>query len=595
MRIKNSDSMAPGYGTLFRWVIRSVLWCGMLTVVSCSSDKTSCDCDSTDSAAVCTDADSDTDGDSDSDTDGDNDADSDGDSESDTDGESDSNTGMPEDSDSDSASEADPNDTDGIAGAPFLFSPRLDGFSVSVVMDKGDPRQLVLQVREEMDTEWSAPLSPDLVGGITETADAAHWDVRGLNASTLYRYRLMRVADSEDDTDSLTSDSGATVPVETDSDSASDTEPNTVSDSATETSDTNGNDTYSETETASDAEGTDTNDIEKSVHLFEDTVVTSPNKGESFSVALLTDTHIGADLSYTNQGYPDVLETIGSQISILQPDFMINLGDMLDFHQFGFNDPPPNGAVTRSAYMNYRKLLGPAPGHVPHFPVIGNWEGENGNFTDMEIEWSREARRLYMPGPGPDTYPEGGSEEGDYYAFTWGDALFLVLNVQTYTPTAHLLSSGGEGTADDWTLGQAQMEWLENTLKNATSTWRFICIHHTVGGQAGTVADSNYGRGGGQAAYVGEQARVHQLMMDYGVQIFFYGHDHVFTDMVVDNIHYTLPGNAGARWMFYAGETGYEQYWPEWGWTRMDVSPNNVRVQFIQLDGRVLHEYSLQK
>jgi len=32
------------------------------------------------------------------------------------------------------------------------------------------------------------------------------------------------------------------------------------------------------------------------------------------------------------------------------------------------------------------------------------------------------------------------------------------------------------------------------------------------------------------------------------VQIFFYAHDHVFTDMVVDGIHYTLPGSAGAPW-----------------------------------------------
>jgi hypothetical protein len=47
---------------------------------------------------------------------------------------------------------------------------------------------------------------------------------------------------------------------------------------------------------------------------------------------------------------------------------------------------------------------------------------------------------------------------------------------------------------------------------------------------------------------------VHQLMQDHGVQIFFYGHDHTFTDMVVDGIHYTMPGSAGAVWMFTAAD-----------------------------------------
>src|SRR4029079_10112523 len=98
---------------------------------------------------------------------------------------------------------------------------------------------------------------------------------------------------------------------------------------------------------------------------------------------------------------------------------------------------------------------------------------------------------------------------------------------------------------DDWTLGQAQLDWLRQTLASSRSKWKFLLIHHPGGGNAGDEANSAYGRGGGRAALVGEQAIVHQMMRDYGVQIFFYGHDHVFTDMVVDGIHYWLPGSAG--------------------------------------------------
>ena len=326
--------------------------------------------------------------------------------------------------------------------------------------------------------------------------------------------------------------------------------------------------------------------------LYAGTVVTQRPAGQPFTFALVTDSHIGANLSYSNQGDPDTLAAVSAEVDAAAPDFLIHLGDMLDFHEFGFNAPPPTSSITRAAYFNYRTLLGDTLGHAAHFATIGNWEGENGSYTSNEIARSMQARWLYVPGPGPTTYPEGGSPNQDYYAFTWGDALFIVLNVMSYTPTEHLLSTD-PGLPDDWTLGAAQIDWFANTLANATARWRFVFIHHAVGGAAGDAANSAYGRGGGQAAYVGEQARVHQLMLQYRVQIFFYGHDHVFTDMQVDGIHYTLPGSAGAPWMFSQGETGYAQSWLESGWGKVTVSPDQVHVQFIKMGGDVLYEYTL--
>jgi hypothetical protein len=329
--------------------------------------------------------------------------------------------------------------------------------------------------------------------------------------------------------------------------------------------------------------------------LHAGSVHTQRPAGEPFTFSLLTDSHIGADLSYANQGIPETLIAVAADIASDAPDFMVNLGDMLDFHQYGFNVPPPDGTITRLAYLNYRTLLSPALGHIPHFAVIGNWEGENGDYAAEEIAWSREQRLLYMPNPEPTTYPEGGSPHEDYYAFTWGDALFVVLNVMTYTPTTHLLSYD-PGVPDDWTLGEEQFAWFEETLKGATSKWRFVLIHHAVGGASPSANDAAYGRGGGQAAYVGEQALIHQLMIDHGVQVFFYGHDHVFTDMIVDGIHYSMPGNAGAPWMFTSAETGYEDdvTWVEPGHARVDVAPSGVDVQFLGVGNTLLYSYRLE-
>jgi hypothetical protein len=337
--------------------------------------------------------------------------------------------------------------------------------------------------------------------------------------------------------------------------------------------------------------------LDEELELATGRVTTQRPAGQPFTFTLVTDTHIPPrsyvplDLG-TENTHESTLLAIAPEMMAASPDFVMNLGDMLDFHMFGFNDPPPDGSWTRLAYLNYRRLYARTLGLAPHFFVIGNWDGENGCNGDMAIERSRAQRLLYAPGPTPDTYPQSGSENEDYYAFTWGDALFVVLNVMTYTSGCHYLSYD-IGVADDWTLGEDQLAWLRTTLAGATSKWRFVLIHHAVGGAAGDEANSAYGRGGGQAARVGEQAIVHDLMLEHGVQIFFYGHDHVFTDMVVDGIHYTLPGSAGAPWKFTAAETGYTTYWQDSGHARVSVTPDEVDVDFIAMGGAVLSSYSI--
>jgi predicted phosphodiesterase len=399
------------------------------------------------------------------------------------------------------------------------------------VLRAGDPAVLRLRVRDEAETAWTgvgAPTSP--------ATDVAQWAVTGLAPGRRYLYEIL-VAGS----------AGSGTP------------------------------------------------------LYAGSAVTARPPGSTFTFAALADAHIetrdsippGTTIADDGWGGDEgTLLAVSTDVAAASPDFMLHLGDMLDYHVFGFNTPPPDSSWARLAYLDYRRMYGDTLGSAPLFTVIGNWDGENGCNSATEIDRSLTERLLYAPGPAAGTYPEGGSANQDYYAFTWGDALFIVLNVMTYTPTCHLLAAY-PGLPDDWTLGAAQLAWLQTTLANATSKWRFLFIHHTVGGAAGNPDDSAYGRGGGQAAYVGEQAMVHALMLQYGVQIFFYGHDHVFTDMVVDGVHYTLPGSAGAPWKFDASLTGYTNYWPDSGYGRVTVSPSSVEVDFVAMGGQVLSSYTL--
>ncbi len=77
----------------------------------------------------------------------------------------------------------------------------------------------------------------------------------------------------------------------------------------------------------------------------------------------------------------------------------------------------------------------------------------------------------------------------DYYAWEWGDALFIVLDPYRFTPPSR-------GTTDNWnpTLGDEQYQWLKQTLETSNAKWKFVFIHQLVGGAG------KDGRGGVEAA-----------------------------------------------------------------------------------------------
>ena len=248
-------------------------------------------------------------------------------------------------------------------------------------------------------------------------------------------------------------------------------------------------------------------------------------------------------------------------------------------------------------YTALRQALGRLPSEVPLFKALGNWEGENGWHPERERGWARQARMSFIPNPGPGTYPEGGSKHGDYYGFTWGDALFLVLNVTGYTYSDHAMNSP-IGKPNDWTLGKDQTSWLYKKLSNSKAKWKFLFIHHTVGGNAGDNVNSRYGRGGGRAATIGEQVQIHNWMKQFRVQALFYGHDHVFTDIPVDGIHYICVGSAGAPWKFDRTVTGYDTYWTQSGYTWVDVRGDKTKISFLKPEtftpeDKVLHSFEI--
>lgn len=317
-------------------------------------------------------------------------------------------------------------------------------------------------------------------------------------------------------------------------------------------------------------------------------------KPEPFRFIAMTDAHVNP----ANPERSPVLRVSADTAARYEPDFVFHLGDNIQTVGSTHGGPAAQEDHPNIFYIYYRQMLGQLQGKAGQFVLNGNWEGENGWHPEPNRSWARNARMALAPAPDNATYPEGGSKNQDYYAFTWGDVLLVGLNATGYNAINHE-HTRGPGSGSDWTLGKEQYAWLEKTLAQSKATWKFLFIHHAVGGNAGDDVNTRYARGGGRAAHVGEQAKIHAMMQKYGVEVFFYAHDHVFTDMDVDGIHYICTGSVGAPWKFTTAETGYTDYIPDSGFTVVDVDNDKATVRYIRPDsadpmGKELYSVTLK-
>jgi 3',5'-cyclic AMP phosphodiesterase CpdA len=327
--------------------------------------------------------------------------------------------------------------------------------------------------------------------------------------------------------------------------------------------------------------------------LYTGTVRTLKDVGP-VTFAVISDTHIVYSPSPASAQQAVGIATLQAVTSIANNynvDFAIHMGDGTGYPSVGFNAPPTDTVMAKAAYLN---LLGcVAPISCPCFLGIGNWEGESGQFGNA-IEIAMSQRLKYFPGPFNSTYNEGGSQNSDYYAFVSGDILFVVLNSETYTTTVHT-SAGNTGTASNWTLGTDQLAWLEKTLSESPQRWKFIFAHHSDGGNGKDNTNSVYGRGGGRAVAVGEQATIQAMMLQYGVQVFFYGHDHLFTNLNENGIQYFCCSTTGSFFAFSPLVGGYESgtYQAVGGWLLVNVDNNVLTVSAIEGDNRAqIYKYT---
>ena len=183
----------------------------------------------------------------------------------------------------------------------------------------------------------------------------------------------------------------------------------------------------------------------------------------------------------------------------------------------------------------------------------------------------------------------------DYYAWEWGDGLFVVLDPFWY-------ASPRRGRDDNWarTLGSEQYEWLKQTLERSKARYKFVFIHHLVGGfdkqgRGGVEAAPFYewggknadGSDGFKARRPGWDMPIHDLLVRHKVTAVFHGHDHFYARQKLDGVVYQLvpqPGFAGSDRIRGAEVYGYKQgdMLGGSGHLRVTVAPESVTVDYIR-------------
>lgn len=359
--------------------------------------------------------------------------------------------------------------------------------------------------------------------------------------------------------------------------------------------------------------------------------------GTTFTFAVQADSHLEGILRKNDSAAVDLYRRTLGNVAEDRPDFHIALGDTFHCEHYNGRDVIDyQEAVER--HLAQRPFLDLVCHSAPFFFVVGNHEGEQGwrldGTPDNVAVWASNARKLVYPLPAPDDFYTGSTDDVEfvgpresYYAWQWGDALFVVLDPYWYTVSKpHDRPDGIPGSGDnwDWTLGQEQYDWLCQTLEESPATFKFVFSHQVTGGV------NTYGRGGIEAAshalgrcgsfewggedldgnYVFDVMRpgwsnpIHQVMVDNGVTIFFHGHDHVFVKQELDGIVYQeCPRPARPAYddgyyeegLYIDGDKVNNS-----GHLRVAVSPSQVTVDYIRAylpgdgpNGEIAYSYTI--
>jgi Calcineurin-like phosphoesterase len=332
---------------------------------------------------------------------------------------------------------------------------------------------------------------------------------------------------------------------------------------------------------------------------------TARTPGSSFTFTMTADAHLDEHTSAVV--YQQTLANIRADA----PDFHIDLGNLFMTDKHATRDEAWRQYVAQRYYLNHLKS--------PLFLALGVHDGEASRYDDGSpnslAAQSNAARKKYFPNPEPDAFYSGNAtrhaQSGlleNYYAWTWGDALFVVLDPYRYS----LRSGGRNSDGWSWSLGRGQYDWLARTLATSKAKYKFIFIHNLLAGDQasrGGVEIAGFNEWGGKNLdgtegfaqhRPGWPMPVNQLLLKNHVTAVFRAHDNFYARQELDGIPYIMipqPSFAGDDRIRDLENYGYKQgvFLGNSGHVRVTVSPAGVKAEYVKAApaGTIADNYQL--
>lgn len=319
-------------------------------------------------------------------------------------------------------------------------------------------------------------------------------------------------------------------------------------------------------------------------------------KGNTFTFTVEADEHL-----YDKKGVRNMYQVTLNNQAKDKPDFMLSLGDIFgdDHNPFTITSPELD-----ALHADYRPFLGSICHSVPFYVCLGNHEGENDFYLTKTppnnlTVWATQWRKYYYPNPYPNSFYSGNTDveqygignPENYYAWTWGDALFVVLDVYR-----DQCDTSDKPQGWNWSLGLPQYNWLKTTLETSTAKYKFVFAHHIRGQGRGGITNAQLYEWGGRNKLNGPNTfatnrpgwakPIHNLFIDNKVNIFFQGHDHVFAHETLDSVTYqAVPMAADSTYeigMLANADSYVSDTVDGTGHIRVTVSPENIKVDYVK-------------
>jgi hypothetical protein len=324
--------------------------------------------------------------------------------------------------------------------------------------------------------------------------------------------------------------------------------------------------------------------------------------GSTFTFAIQGDSHPERELLQFN---PDLYRRTLLTAATDNPDFYLTIGD--DFSVDTLDPATINAAKVTERYTIQRPYLGLIGRSAPVFLVNGNHEQAaryllDGTPNNVAV-WAQNARNTHYSQPASDGFYSGNTEQipyigllRNYFAWTWGDALFVTIDPywESATCVDNAFGGGSKRTSLwDVTHGDQQYQWLKKVLEQSRAKYKFVFAHHVMGSQRGGIELADTYEWGGRNAngtwgFTTNRPTwslpIHQLLAANRVTIFFQGHDHIWVRQQLDGVTYqTLSEPADPFYALYNSDAYVSgDKLPNTGYTRVTVSPAAVKVDYVR-------------